>query len=62
MDDMGFDPALLAVQEGQSDIAMAGISITEDHIHSSPFNLRREKHSPARHAARSEEPLPVCGL
>lgn len=32
IDDMGFDPALLAVQEGQSDIAMAGISITEDRL------------------------------
>jgi len=30
VDDMGFDAALTAVQQGQSDIAMAGITITED--------------------------------
>ena len=30
VDDMGFDAALLAVQNGQSDIAMAGITVTED--------------------------------
>ena len=30
VDDMGFDAALTAVQTGQSDIAMAGITITED--------------------------------
>ncbi len=29
-DDMGFDAALTAVQTGQSDIAMAGITVTED--------------------------------
>ncbi len=32
VDDMGFDAALLAVQQGKSDIAMAGISITEDRL------------------------------
>ena len=32
IDDMGFDAALLAVQNGESDIAMAGISITEDRL------------------------------
>ncbi len=32
VDNMGFDPALLAVQTGQSDIAMAGITITEDRL------------------------------
>jgi len=30
VDDMGFDAALTAVQEGQSDIAMAGITVTEE--------------------------------
>lgn len=30
IDDMGFNAALTAVQQGQSDIAMAGITITED--------------------------------
>ena len=30
MDDMGFNAALTAVQSGESDIAMAGISITPD--------------------------------
>ena len=30
VDDMGFDAALTAVQTGQSDIAMAGITVTED--------------------------------
>ena len=30
VDDMGFDAALLAVQNGQSDIVMAGVSVTED--------------------------------
>ena len=30
VDDMGFDAALTAVQTGQSDIAMAGISVTPD--------------------------------
>ena len=28
VDDMGFDAALTAVQNGQSDIAMAGITVT----------------------------------
>ena len=30
VDDMGFDAALLAVQNGQSDIAMAGITVSEE--------------------------------
>ena len=30
VDDMGFDAALTAVQTGQSDIAMAGITVTEE--------------------------------
>lgn len=30
IDDMDFDAALLAVQEGKSDIVMAGVSVTED--------------------------------
>lgn len=30
--DMGFDAALTAVQNGQSDIAMAGITVTEDRL------------------------------
>jgi polar amino acid transport system substrate-binding protein len=30
IDDMGFDAALLAVQNGKSDIVMAGVSVTED--------------------------------
>ena len=32
VDDMGFDAALTAVQTGQSDIAMAGITVTEDRL------------------------------
>lgn len=32
VDDMGFDAALLAVQNGQSDIAMAGITVNEDRL------------------------------
>ena len=32
VDDMGFDAALMAVQNGQSDIAMAGITVTEDRL------------------------------
>ena len=32
IDDMGVEAALLAVQNGESDIAMAGISITEDRL------------------------------
>ena len=32
VDDMGFDAALLAVQNGQSDIAVAGITVTEDRL------------------------------
>ena len=30
IDDMGFDAALLAVQQGKSDIVMAGVSVTDD--------------------------------
>ena len=30
IDDMDFDSALLAVQEGKSDIVMAGVSVTDD--------------------------------
>lgn len=32
IDDMGFDAALLAVQNGQSDIAMAGITVDEERL------------------------------
>ena len=32
IDDMDFDAALLAVQEGKSDIVMAGVSVTEDRL------------------------------
>ena len=32
IDDMDFDAALLAVQTGKSDIAMAGITVTEDRL------------------------------
>ena len=32
VDDMSFDAALLAVQNGQSDIAMAGITVSEDRL------------------------------
>ncbi len=32
VDDMGFDAALMAVQNGQSDIAMAGITVNEERL------------------------------
>lgn len=32
IDDMGFDAALTAVQQGQSDIAMAGITVNEERL------------------------------
>ena len=32
IEDMGFDAALLAVQEGKSDIVMAGVSVTDDRL------------------------------
>ena len=32
VDDMGFNAALLAAQNGQSDIVMAGVSVTEDRL------------------------------
>ena len=32
IDNMGFDPALLAVQQGKSDIVMAGVTVTEDRL------------------------------
>ncbi len=32
IDDMGFDAALLAAQQGKSDIVMAGVSVTEDRL------------------------------
>ena len=32
VEDMDFDAALLAVQEGKSDIIMAGVSVTEDRL------------------------------
>ena len=32
VDDMGFDASLLAVQQGKSDIALAGISVTPDRL------------------------------
>ena len=32
VDDMDFDAALLAVQQGKSDIVMAGVSVTEDRL------------------------------
>ena len=38
IDDMDFDAALLAVQQGKSDIAMAGITITEDRLVNMDFS------------------------
>ena len=38
VDDMGFDAALTAVQNGQSDIAMAGITVTEDRLEVMDFS------------------------
>ena len=38
VDDMGFDAALTAVQTGQSDIAMAGITVTEDRLEGMDFS------------------------
>ena len=38
MDDMGFDAALTAVQTGQSDIAMAGITVNEDRLEVMDFS------------------------
>ncbi|MCD7918348.1 MAG: transporter substrate-binding domain-containing protein, partial [Clostridiales bacterium] len=32
IDDMDFDSALLAVQQGKSDIVMAGVSVTDDRL------------------------------
>ena len=38
VDNMGFDAALTAVQTGQSDIAMAGITVTEDRLEVMDFS------------------------
>ena len=38
IDDMDFDAALLAVQQGKSDIAVAGITITEDRLVNMDFS------------------------
>ena len=38
VDDTGFDAALTAVQTGQSDIAMAGITVTEDRLEVMDFS------------------------
>jgi len=38
VDDMGFDAALTAVQTGQSDIAMAGITVNEDRLEVMDFS------------------------
>lgn len=38
VDDMGFDAALTAVQSGQSDIAMAGITVTEERLEVMDFS------------------------
>ena len=38
VDDMDFDAALLAVQNGQSDIAMAGITVTDDRLEVMDFS------------------------
>ena len=38
IDDMDFDAALLAVQTGKSDIAMAGITVTEDRLVNMDFS------------------------
>jgi ABC-type amino acid transport substrate-binding protein len=38
VDDMGFDAALTAVQTGQSDIAMAGITVTDDRLEVMDFS------------------------
>ena len=38
VDDMGFDAALTAVQQGQSDIAMAGITVTDDRLEVMDFS------------------------
>ena len=38
VDDMGFDAALTAVQTGQTDIAMAGITVTDDRLEVMDFS------------------------
>jgi ABC-type amino acid transport substrate-binding protein len=38
VDDMGFDAALTAVQQGQSDIAMAGITVTDERLEVMDFS------------------------
>ncbi len=38
VDDMGFDAALTAVQQGQSDIAMAGITVTDERLQVMDFS------------------------
>ena len=38
VDDMGFDAALMAVQNGQSDIAMAGITVTDERLETMDFS------------------------
>lgn len=38
VDDMGFDAALTAVQTGQSDIAMAGITVTDERLEIMDFS------------------------
>ncbi|MCI9155695.1 MAG: transporter substrate-binding domain-containing protein [Lawsonibacter sp.] len=38
VDDMGFDAALTAVQTGKSDIAMAGITVTDDRLEVMDFS------------------------
>jgi polar amino acid transport system substrate-binding protein len=38
VDDMGFDAALTAVQTGQTDIAMAGITVTDDRLEVMEFS------------------------
>jgi len=38
VDDMGFDAALTAVQTGQSDIAMAGITVTDERLEVMDFS------------------------
>ena len=39
IDDMGFDAAMLAVQNGQSDICMAGLTVDEDRLKVMDFSV-----------------------
>jgi hypothetical protein len=58
IDDMDFDAALLAVQQGKSDMVMAGVTVTDERKNVMDFSDTYANRHPVHHRARKIPILP----